>query len=193
MNYAEVAVSLPLPQPRTFTYSIPEDMSLSAGHAVWVPFGSRLVQGIVFAINNQPKVQETGDITQVVDPHPMLFPYQVELARWIADYYLSSYFEAAALMLPPGFERRILTFLQINPNPSETVITSLTAPQQKLLAFLQKKGRIEFKKLKKAQGKGVKAISEQLARKGVLIKTRELERVKVSPRMMPYLKLAVTA
>ncbi|MFC1963352.1 primosomal protein N' [Chloroflexota bacterium] len=193
MNYAEVAVSLPLPQPRTFTYSIPEDMSLSAGHAVWVPFGSRLVQGIVFAINNQPKVQETRDITQVVDPHPMLFPYQVELARWIADYYLSSYFEAAALMLPPGFERRILTFLQINPNPSETVITSLTAPQQKLLAFLQKKGMIEFKKLKKAQGKGVEAIAEQLARKGVLIKTRELERVKVSPRMMPYLKLAVTA
>ncbi|MFC2058781.1 primosomal protein N' [Chloroflexota bacterium] len=193
MNYAEVAVSLPLSQPRTFTYSIPEDMSLNVGHAVWVPFGSRLVQGIVFALSNQPQVDETRDIAQVIDPHPMLFPHQVELARWIAEHYLSSYFEAAASMLPPGFERRVLTFIQPAPAPSETALSSLTGPQQKLLTFLQRTGRTELRELRKAQGKGIETIVEQLVRKGVVNKIRELAKVRVSPRLVPYLKLAVTA
>jgi len=193
MNYAEVAVSLPLSQARTFTYSIPEDMSLSVGHAVWVPFGSRLVQGIVFALSSQPQVDETRDIAQVIDPHPILFPHQVELAQWIAEHYLSSYFEAADLMLPPGFERRVLTFIQPNPSPSDTTLSLLTGPQQKLLTFLQRTGRTELRELKKAQGKGVQTIVEQLLRKGVVNKTRELAKVRVSPRLVPYLKLSVTA
>jgi len=194
MNYAEVAVNFPLAQPRIFSYSIPPNISLSVGHAVWVPFGPRLVQGIVFALSDQPQVEETKDIAEAIDPQPMLFPYQVELARWIAERYLSSYFDAAALMLPPGFERRVLTFVQPSPNPSELAISSLTAQQQKLLTVLRKEGGIELRKLKKLLRKEkVDAILEQLLRKGLIVKTHELERIKVRPRLVSYLRLAVTA
>ncbi len=194
MNYAEVAVNFPLAQPRSFSYSIPPNISLSVGHAVWVPFGPRLVQGIVLALSEQAQVEETKEIAEVIDPHPTLFPHQIKLAQWIAEHYLSSYFDAAALMLPPGFERRVLTFIQPAPNPSELAVSSLTAPQQKLLTVLRKEGILELRKLKKLLRKDkVDTIVEQLLRKGLVIKTHELERIKVRPRLVSYLKLTVTA
>jgi primosomal protein N' (replication factor Y) len=194
MSYAEVAVNFPLAQPRTFSYSIPPNISLSVGHAVWVPFGPRLVQGIVLALSEQSQVEETKEIAEAIDPHPILFPHQVKLAQWIAERYLSSYFDAAALMLPPGFERRVLTFVQPSPNPSELTVSSLTAQQQKLLTVLESKGRLELRQLKKMFRKDkVDTILEQLLRKGLVVKNHELERIKVRPRLVSYLRLAVTA
>ncbi len=179
MKYAEVAVDFPLAQPRTFSYAIPPNFSLSVGHAVWVPFGPRLVQGIVFSLNDQPQVEETKEISEAIDPHPLLLPHQIELARWIAERYLSSYFDAAALMLPPGFERRVLTFIHPVPNASGLALSSLTTQQQKILSVAQKKGRIELRELKKIRGlDSADAVVAQLLRKGLIVKTQELERVK---------------
>jgi primosomal protein N' (replication factor Y) len=193
MSYAEVAVNFPLAQPRTFSYSIPPNISVSVGHAVWVPFGPRLVQGIVLALSAQSQVEDTREIAEAIDPHPILFPHQVKLAQWIAERYLSSYFDAAALMLPPGFERRVLTFVQPSPNPSELAFSSLTAQQQKLLTVLESKGRLELRQLKKMFRKDkVDTILEQLLRKGLVVKNYELERIKVRPRLVSYLSLAVT-
>ncbi len=194
MKYAEVAVNSPLTQPRTFSYAIPPDISLSEGHAVWVPFGPRLAQGIVFALTDYPSVEDTREIAQVIDTQPILSPHQVELSRWIAEHYLSSYFEAVALMLPPGFERRVITFIQPTPNPSETALASMTALQRRTLYLLQQKGKIEIKEFKKlGGGSKVEAALDQLVRKGIATKTRELERVKVRPRLVKYLSLAVPA
>ncbi len=192
MNYAEVAVNFPLAQPRSFSYSIPPHISLSVGHAVWVPFGPRLVQGIVLALSEQAQVEETKEIAEVISPNPILFSHQVKLAQWIAEHYLSSYFDAAALMLPPGFERRVLTFIQPAPNPSELAISSLTEPQQKLLAILRKEGKLELRKLKKLLKKEkVDTIVEQLLRKGLIVRNRQMEKVKISPRVVSYLRLAI--
>ena len=194
MNYAEVAVNSPLAQPRTFSYSIPPNIPLSVGHAVWVPFGPRLVQGIVLALSDYPSVEDIKEIAQAIDPQPILLPHQIELCRWIAEHYLSSYFEAAALMLPPGFERRVITFFQPTPNPSELAISSLTAQQRELLSFLQRKGKVELRQLKKVAGRDrIEVVLEQLVRKGLAAKTQELERVKVSPRLVQYLRLAISA
>jgi primosomal protein N' (replication factor Y) len=194
MNYAEVAVNFPLAQPRSFSYSIPPNIPLGVGHAVWVPFGPRLVQGIVLALSEQAQVEETKEVAEAIDPQPILFAHQIKLAQWIAEYYLSSYFDAAALMLPPGFERRVLTYIQPAPNSSELAVSSLTALQQKLLTILGKEGKLELRKLKKLLRKDkVDAIVEQLLRKGLVIRTHELERLKVRPRLVSYLKLTVTA
>ncbi len=194
MNYAEVAVNSPLAQPRTFSYSIPPNIPLSVGHAVWVPFGPRLVQGIVLALSDYPSVEDTKEIAQAIDPQPILLPHQIELCRWIAEHYLSSYFEAAALMLPPGFERRVITFFQPTPNPAELAISSLTAQQRELLSFLQRRGKVELRQLKKVAGRDrIEVVLEQLVRKGLAAKTQELERVKVSPRLVQYLRLAISA
>ena len=167
-------------------------MSLSVGHAVWVPFGSRMVQGLVFALTEEPAVEETREIAELIAPRPMLFPYQVELARWLSERYLSPLFDAAALMLPPGFERRVLTFIEPSPNPSEVAIAALNSKQREMLYLLQKKGRVELAVLKKKlKMERVDLIIDQLLRKGLVTKTKELERAKVKPKLVPYLRLAI--
>ncbi len=194
MKYAEVAVNAPPARPRTFSYSIPPDLSLSIGHAVWVPFGSRLVQGVVFSLSEQPQVTETRDIAEAIGPHPILSPHQVKLAQWIAEEYLSSYFDAAALMLPPAFERRVLTYIQPASNPSELALLSLTEPQQRFLTIIRSKGRVEMRELRKKFGqRTIDTILGQLVRKGIVVRTYELEKVRIKPRIVTQFRLAVSA
>ena len=59
MRYAEVAVDAPVGHSRTFSYSIPPRYSLEPGQMVWVPFGSRLTQGIVTELAATSQVEET--------------------------------------------------------------------------------------------------------------------------------------
>jgi primosomal protein N' (replication factor Y) len=90
MRYAEVSVNSPAAQRRTFSYSIPPDLQIKAGQAVWIPFGERLLQGIVMELTDYPAVEETRDILDIIEPDPILSPKQIELACWISRYYLYS-------------------------------------------------------------------------------------------------------
>ena len=54
IRYAEVAVDVRAGYDRTFTYSISDDMSHLLGHLVLVPFGPRLVPGVVFDVGEIP-------------------------------------------------------------------------------------------------------------------------------------------
>ena len=192
MRYAEVAVNAPSARPRTFTYALPSNLPASVGCAVWVPFGKRQLQGVIFAFTEYPTVEEIKEITEVIAPEPLLFPYQLELARWISEYYFSPLFEATALMLPPGFEQRVLTFLQPIPNPSEETLSSLTPQQRRVFRFVERKGKVEQRELKKVvPQKRVDNLVKQLIRKNLLRKTLELEKPRIRPKMISYLRLTV--
>jgi len=192
MNYAEVAVNSPGAQRRTFCYAVPPDIMV--GHAVWVPFGPRLLQGVVLELTEYPSVEDTREVAGLIDRRPILSPPQVELARWISEYYLAHLFDAAALMMPPGFERRVLTFLTPVPHPAESTISSLTPGQRVLLDLIGRKGKVEVRAVEKALGKKeARVIIEQLVRKGLVKKTHELERVRVRPKTVPYLRLVSEA
>ena len=192
MRYAEVVVNSPGVARRTFCYALPLDMSLEVGHAVWVPFGPRILQGILFQLTEYPSVEETRDISGLIDPRPILSPAQVELARWISERYLSSLFDAAASMMPPGFERRLITFLTLAARPHEDTISSLTPQQRELVGLLQRKGKVAVAEVEKALGKKeARIVIGQLVRKRLVTKTQELERVRVRAKVVPYLRLAL--
>ena len=106
MKYAEVSVNSPVAQRRTFSYAIPSGLDVRAGQAVLVPFGEKVLQGIVLELSPLPAVEDTREILDVIEPEPVLSPAHISLARWISEYYLSPLFDAVALMLPPGFERK---------------------------------------------------------------------------------------
>jgi len=194
MGYAEVAVNSPVAQRRTFSYSIPSSVDLKVGQAVWVPFGSRVLQGIVFELTDYPAVEETKEVAGVIDPRPVLSPAQMELARWISEYYLAPLFDAAALMLPPGFERKLVTPFHLSPESSTAAVNSLTSEQKQLLNRLRKEGKVTQRAVEKALGrKKARMVLSQLLRKGLVTKSQELEKVKVKPKVLPYLHLAVEA
>ncbi len=194
MRYAEVSVNSPVAQRQTFSYAIPPILSINIGQAVWVPFGDRLLQGIVLELSDYPAVEQTKEIAGVIEPRPILSPCHVLLARWISEYYLSSLFDAVALMLPPGFERRALTFISVPSIPGDFDLSSLSPEQRHALELVQRQGKISLKELEKALGsKKAQAIVSQLVKRGLAVRSYEMESVRVRPKVESYLALAVGA
>ncbi|MEK7247929.1 MAG: hypothetical protein AAB092_05600, partial [Chloroflexota bacterium] len=113
MPYAEVAVNAAAPIRQTFTYRIPDELAhVRPGHAVYVPFGARTLQGIVMEVTDTPAFADARDIEAIIDEDPLVSPDRLELARWMADHYLAPLFDCVSLMLPAGFKRKPLTFLR---------------------------------------------------------------------------------
>ncbi len=191
MGYAEVAVNSPVAQRRTFSYNIPPSLNLTVGQAVWVPFGPRVIQGIVLQLTDHPEVEETRAIVGLIDPHPLLSPVQIELARWISDYYLSPLFDAVALMLPPGFERRLVTFFHPAPGANASA-ASLTPEERQLVALLDREGKVAQGVAEKLLGKKEAALAlKQLLSQELVTKSQELGKERVKPKVLHHLRLAV--
>ena len=113
-RFVEVAVNAPLGPGKTLSYSVPASMDVpEPGRMVWAPLGARPVQGIVFESTDSPQVEAVRDIISVLEPSPLLGRKDLELASWISRYYLSSLFDAASLMLPPGLEHRVSSWLSL--------------------------------------------------------------------------------
>ena len=194
MGYAEVCVNAPLAQHRTFSYAIPPHLNIAVGQAVWVPFGQRLLQGIVLELTDYPAVAETKEIAGLLEAHPLLSPAQVALAFWLSQHYLSPLFAAVALMLPPGFERKALTYISTSAIPDNLDLSSLSPEQRHILALVQKQGKVSLRQLEKTLGKKkAQTTVSQLVRRGLAVRSYELEPVKAKPKVELYLSLAIEA
>jgi len=187
MNYAEVAVNSP-GSLSTFSYALPPGLNISVGQAVWVPFGSRIIQGIVLRLSDKPAVAETKEIIGIIADLPLLSPVQMELARWISEHYFAPLFDALALMLPPGFERRAITYFQLA--DSHVDLSSLTPEQRQALHIVGRKKKISLPELEKTIGKRkARQITEQLLDRQLITKTLEWGKARIKPKTLPYIKL----
>ncbi len=194
MKYAEVSVNSPVAQRRAFSYAIPPGLNIQAGQAVWVPFGDKTLQGIVLELSAYPAVEETREITDIIDPHPLLSPAQVTLARDISEYYLSPLFDAVALMLPPGFGRKPLTFISPAPDHDAGDLSALSPELRQVFESVGKRDKTSLKELAKRLGqKKARAIISQLVGRGLAVRSYELEPVRITPKKVPYLHLNITA
>ena len=193
MRYAEVCVNSSIAQRRTFSYGIPLGLSIGLGQAVWVPFGDKVLQGVVMDLTDFPAVEKTRDIDDVIDSRPVLSPGRVSLAYWISEQYLSPLFDAVALMLPPGFERKALTFISLS-LPDNFDSSSLGREQRDTIELVHREGKISLKKLEKifGQKKAQRTVS-QLVRRGLVRRSYQLEPIKARPRLEYYLGLAIEA
>ena len=190
MGYAEVSVNSPAAWRRTFSYAIPHGLTVEVGQAVWVPFGQKLLQGIVLELTDYPSVEETREIAGVIEPYLQLSPEHVSLARWISDYYLSPVFDAVALMLPPGFERKVVTFVSIVSSTAQHDTSPITPVQQRVLEFIRGQGRVSLRVLEKEfSKKRAQAIVSQLVGRNLVVRSYELEPIKVSPKKEMFLRL----
>ncbi len=196
MPFAEVSVNSPAARRQAFSYAIPGGLSIDIGQAVWVPFGDKLLQGIVLELTQYPSVEETKirAIADVISPQPILSQDQLRLARWLSDYYLCPIYEAVALMLPPGFERKTLTFISASAAADNYDLSSLNTEQRRVMQLVQRQGKVSLKQLEKALGKKeAQATISQLTRRSLVVRSYELEPVRVRPKKELYLSLAVDA
>ena len=103
--YCNVALAVPLRT--TFTYAVPEALrdAVQPGSRVLVPFRKKSMVGVVVEMANEaPAKAKIREITKVMEFGPALTPKLIELARWIANYYLAPIGEVFRAMLPPVTE-----------------------------------------------------------------------------------------
>jgi len=114
MSTTFIEVAVPLPVTGTFTYSVPEGLEDRAvvGSRVLVPFGRRKVTGFVVAAGVTPSVDDVKDVIEALDVAPVVDPHMIELTKWIADYYLTSWGEVLRATLPPGINMESRRFLR---------------------------------------------------------------------------------
>lgn len=102
-----VDVAAPLPVPHLFTYSIEDpDVAPSEGSRVLVPFGRRHLIGLAVAIRSGERSDKIRPILRVLDEEPLLSKQLMDLALWVAKYYLAPPGEVFRVMLPPGLLAR---------------------------------------------------------------------------------------
>jgi primosomal protein N' (replication factor Y) len=194
MTYAEVAVNAGAPIRQTFTYRIPDNLPLAVGHAVYVPFGSRRLQGVVLQVTETASFPNAREIEAVIDPEPLLSPERAALARRLSDHYLAPLFDCVSLMLPPGFKRRPLTVLRPLVSLDELPRLGLTDRQRVALTHLIGRGQAEQDELRKAlRLRNVSTMMGGLVPRGFVQRSYELARPQVRPKVVPHLRLLVSA
>ena len=105
MQYVDVI--LPRPLDGFFTYAISSDMSsgVKLGIRVLVPFGaSKTCTAMVVRMHDDKPAFETKQVLQVVDAMPMLLPQQLDLWKWIAQYYMAPIGDVYTAALPAGLK-----------------------------------------------------------------------------------------
>jgi primosomal protein N' (replication factor Y) len=100
-------VALPVPLRNTFTYAIPEALraQVQPGSRVLVPFRKKSLVGVVVELAVTPPAEtKIREVAKVLDLVPALTPKLVDLAHWVAGYYLAPVGEVFRAMLPPVTE-----------------------------------------------------------------------------------------
>jgi primosomal protein N' (replication factor Y) len=98
-------VALPVPLDRAFTYAVGEEAPV-VGARVLVPFRNEKLSGIVVRMHDDAPAMEARALLSVLDAEPVLSPQLLELAQWIAHYYLAPLGEVLRSMLPLTSEVR---------------------------------------------------------------------------------------
>src|SRR5579864_2908221 len=148
MSFPFCNVALPVPLRNTFTYAIPEVLRevVQPGTRVVVPFRRKSLVGVVTeCIPRAPENTKIRELTKILDLIPALTPKLVELAHWIAAYYLAPIGEVFRAMLPPVTELRterqiVLTDSGSAAGKEGSATHSLTPEQHAFLSHLREKG-----------------------------------------------------
>ena len=158
-----VDVILPLPLDGVFTYSVPPELErqVAVGYRVLVPFGrNKTYVGIVASTHGDcPLCEKIKPILQVLDTSPILLDSQLNLWRWISDYYLSPIGEVYKAALPAGlkaedgYRPKTESYLRLTPKfRSERALHIALDMLQR--APSQQKAFIDFLDLAMIQGDG---------------------------------------
>src|SRR5271163_3086669 len=115
-------VALPVPLRTTFTYAIPESLkgAIQPGSRILVPFRKKSLVGVVVDLTDQPPANvKLREIARLMEFAPALTPKLIELAQWIANYYLAPIGEVFRAMLPPVTEINVRREIVLTPEGRE--------------------------------------------------------------------------
>ncbi len=161
------------------------------GARVIVPFGkknSRVLTAIVARLHNTPPAKyQARYILELLDDYPLITGYQLELFRWMADYYMCCIGEVMNVALPSGLKISSQSKVQYNPDFDYPEL--LTAEEVSLLEELKKHPAPTYDELGRLVGElNVPSVIKSLVGKRAVIVFEEV-REKYIPKMIRKVKL----
>src|SRR5579885_3476638 len=161
------------------TYFVPPVMAaeVQPGQLVAVPYGERLVEGILWSIHRQPA----------------LLPHQMALAEWMAEYYVTSLAQVALTMLPPGLVQRsryVLRLVEGNEQTLEESAREASPRLRALIGLLLSEGEIDITRLQEMLGKKkTRELLKEIKGHSQIERAAQLEAPRVKPRIQRVVRL----
>jgi len=178
-EFAEVIVNKAVDRvDRVFHYRIPGHLrnEVALGSLVSVPFGSQELEGVVVGLTQQADCAVLKEISAMAAAGPMFHADLLQLAVWMADYYLCPRVSVLKAMLPAGLKLSGQTFqaktvqiarLAETLPPAVEELPAKAPAQAKIIACLREHGAMDLPTLLAATGATRSAVSA-LAKKGFL-------------------------
>ncbi|WP_420149678.1 replication restart helicase PriA, partial [Spirosoma sp.] len=165
---------------------------LKIGARVIVPFGKnngRVLTAVVARLHNSPPTAyQARYISEVLDEYPLVTGYQLELFRWMAEYYMCCIGDVMNVALPSGLKISSQSKVQFNPDFDYPEL--LTEVEELLLTELKKHPALSYEELGRLAGEGtnVPALIKSLVGKKAIIVFEEVKE-KYIPKMVRKIRL----
>lgn len=172
-----VSVILPLALNRVLTYAVPDELAADVivGGRVVVPVGKKkLYTGIVFQLFDDFEDDiEIKEVISVLDRNPVVTQLQLNLWKWIAEYYICSLGEVMKAALPSGLKMESETLVAANEDFEEieplkktelAVMENLSISKQTSIEELSKLVKVKnlLPTMQSLLAKGAITLNEQL-------------------------------
>jgi primosomal protein N' (replication factor Y) len=204
------------------TYLVPCELedNLREGQLVAIPYGERLVEGIVWHIHTHHDTDNQDDIVlrplaAILDAEPALLLHQRALAEWMAQYYVTPLAIVAQMMLPPGLMQRSQVVLKLageaamtndlfphlTPGRDTSAPTRFASPEDQpaslrlraLIGLLLSDGELDVEQLKKMLGpKRAKELLKEASASGLIERAAQLTAPRAKKRVQRVVRLSAS-
>ena len=186
-------VAVPRSAPEPLTYSIPRELEpfTVAGSRVRVPMRERQLTGIVVEVQAASDLDPgvIRPINEVLDPQPLVPAEELQLARFIADYYRCPLGNTLAAMLPVRLLRADSETVSLTPSGVGVDAAGLDATSAAILTALGEGGSTRLPALLAKVGSRDRRALDGLVRLG-LVEVRRRRRDRPPPSEVTALRIA---
>ncbi|MDR0599917.1 MAG: primosomal protein N' [Treponema sp.] len=124
--YVDIIFNIPLRQ--SYSYRADDKGAAAPGKRAMVPFGKRETLGYIIAARGEAPPglgpEKLRAVRRVVDQEPVFDQRDIDLARWMASYYLCGPGEALAAMIPSGRRAGVYSSFSDEEPPGENLVLS---------------------------------------------------------------------
>ena len=182
---------LPVPVPRLFTYRVPRAMSemIKVGARVIVQFGkNRVITAVVANIHSNPPAQyQAKYILELLDDEPIITTHQLELFKWVSEYYLCNIGEVLNVAMPAGL--KITSQSRIQHNPEFDYEELLTDQERYILDEIKKHVTLSYEEVARLVNQtNITAIIKSLVGKHAVILFEEVKE-RYQPKIVKKVRL----
>lgn len=185
-----VNIVFPIPVDSQFSYLLPEQLRAKArvGMRVLAPFGNgeKETEGVIVEIPEKPEVEKLKEVTDILDNEPFFSDEMLELTKWMAEYYFSTWGEALKCATPAGvniISKRVVDIRALEDRDKVLSEMTKTAPlQSQILTTLAWEGKMTIHNLKtRLNNQGIYSALSSLESKGFITVSTETSKPLVKP------------